>query len=283
MSNHMNIVEILQLRGLDTSMRIKMLRHMDSRYDLRKLYRSGQIGSYQAVQSRDILGKCDTVISFLGTEGTRAIFIGVWRVIRGLPAKKLKPPKGFLYPGMYDKAKYSYETEELRGFEEFTDRVVVDWGRGTRSWHQWISKKRVIEILPEGYTQAFPGYLNVLLEFDDLKRMIDNPEAHRTWHAVLSAVAGVYLITDDKTGQQYVGSAYGENGILGRWRSYANNGHGDNALLRDLVRGQSEYERNFRFSILRTLPITMTAKEVIEIEAVSKSQLGSRAHGLNLN
>ena len=279
----MDIVEILELRGLDISMRIKMLRHQHVGYDIQKLYRLGQIEDYQAFQSNSVLHKCDVLVSFLGGEGRRAIFIGVWRVKKGHQAKMRKPPKGILYPDMYSKPLFFYETEEVQGFDDLKDRVVVDWGKSTRSWHQWLTRKRVVEILPEGYTRAFPGYENVYMDFDELKRMVRFPEAHRTWHAVLSAVAGVYLISDEKTGQQYVGSAYGKDGILGRWRSYADNGHGNNALLRELVLSESGYPHHFRFSVLRTLPRTLTAKEVIQAEALCKRQLGSRARGLNLN
>ena len=38
-----------------------------------------------------------------------------------------------------------------------------------------------------------------------------------------------------------------------------------------------------QFTILRTLPKSMTAGEVIEIEAAFKRKLGSRAFGLNAN
>ncbi|CUH46543.1 hypothetical protein RUA4292_00709 [Ruegeria atlantica] len=47
-----------------------------------------------------------------------------------------------------------------------------------------------------------------------------------------------------ETGEQYVGSAYGEDGFAGRWIAYANDGHGGNKLLR------SRNRTNYAVSVL---------------------------------
>ena len=45
----------------------------------------------------------------------------------------------------------------------------------------------------------------------------------------MAAVNAVYLIVDTKTGDRYVGSTYGYDGLLGRWSVYvATGGHGNN-------------------------------------------------------
>ena len=131
-----------------------------------------------------------------------------------------------------------------------------------------MSKKPVTEILPQGYITDFPGYLDFILNFDELLTIINYPDANREWHRRLSAVAGVYLIVDKVTGNQYVGSAYGNEGILGRWKSYTKNGHGGNKLLKSLVKNAPSYAQNLRFTILRTLPKSLTKREVIEYESL---------------
>lgn len=83
---------------------------------------------------------------------------------------------------------------------------------------------------------------------------------------VLSHVAGVYLILDSKTGQQYLGSAYGKEGVWGRWSEYAKTGHAGNVQLLELLAKKPTAARGFRFTLLRTLPKTLTAKEVISYE-----------------
>lgn len=51
----------------------------------------------------------------------------------------------------------------------------------------------------------------------------------------LSGVKAVYLILDTKNGQQYVGSAYGDGGLLERWKCYADTFHGNNKLMKELI------------------------------------------------
>jgi hypothetical protein len=129
----------------------------------------------------------------------------------------------------------------------------------------------------------FDDYLEFSLSYAQLRDLFANEEAHREWQARLSAVAGLYLILAEGSGDLYVGSASGEGGIWARWREYARSGHGGNALLRDLIRFDSSYPERFRFSMLQILPKTMSRDEVPRREALYKTKLGTRAKGLNLN
>lgn len=107
-------------------------------------------------------------------------------------------------------------------------------------------------------------------------------KGNREWRARLSAVAGVYLILDAKTGKQYVGSASGAQGIWGRWSEYADNGHGENKLLKELVEANaSVYPNAFTYSVLQMLPKTYAREVVLKSEHRYKKKLGSQAFGLN--
>lgn len=129
----------------------------------------------------------------------------------------------------------------------------------------------------------FPGYFETVLDFIELEKIINSPEGNIKWKISLSAIAGIYLIVDRVTGLQYVGSAYGKEGIWGRWKQYANSGHGGNALLEELLKKDNNYKLNFQFSIMQTLPKNLNKDEVIGYESFYKHKLGSRAFGLNAN
>jgi hypothetical protein len=178
---------------------------------------------------------------------------------------------------------YFYILDRDSNFDGLANRVVIDWGAGTRSWCQWFKNREVLEILPRGYVREFPGYLDFLLTYQELADIVSSPAANREWHRSLSAVAGIYLIIDRTTGAQYVGSAIGGNGILGRWRAYVAQPHGGNRLLRDLLEKHPGRYRDFQFTLLRTLDKTLSKNEVFAIEAAYKRKLGSRAFGLNAN
>lgn len=65
--------------------------------------------------------------------------------------------------------------------------------------------------------------------------MVKSPEANRQWKVMLSNVYGIYLILDTTDGQQYVGTAYGTDGIWGRWRAYVQTKHGKNKDLIEIL------------------------------------------------
>ncbi|MBN1935512.1 MAG: hypothetical protein JW934_12665 [Anaerolineae bacterium] len=93
----MNIVELLSLRGLDTTAKIKLVRHQDKRYDFRELVRKGVFDLYQSYQHKPVF-ECDSIVSFLGMERANACFYGVYRV-QGRKAVADKPlPDNFEYP-----------------------------------------------------------------------------------------------------------------------------------------------------------------------------------------
>jgi hypothetical protein len=281
----LGIIELLSPRGLDLNARIKLVRHQDKRYDVDQLEREGLIELYQSYQSKPIFD-CDCIVSFIGLENSRARLHGVYRVRGKLPALQRPLPSDFKYPGFMPSEGYFYDLEPVPGFEDLKTRLVIDWGPSALAWHQWLNKdadKEVVEILPCGYVREFPGYLDFVISHTELVTIIKNPAANREWHRMLSAVAGVYLIVDGRTGKQYIGSASGEGGILSRWECYAATGHGGNKQLIDLISADDTYARDFSFTILRTLPRTLTRAEVIQYECLYKRKLGSRAFGLNSN
>ena len=177
--------------------------------------------------------------------------------------------------------KYKYDFKKISTFDDFVDRAVIDWGSNARAYHQWLTPKEIIEILPHGYIGAFPGYLDFILTFSQLQKMISNKKANILWYQNLSQVSGIYLILDTKTGLQYIGSASGSEGIWGRWSNYANDGHGGNKKLIKLVKKDSNYYHNFKYSILQVLPRNMIKKEIIKYEFMYQEKLCSRAFGLN--
>ncbi len=265
------IKEILRLKSkiLDTS-KVKLIRHKDNRIEYREVIKDREaLLKYQSHQSEDVFGKCDYIVSFTGLENSKSLFFGVFKV-----NNVEKVSDGYLYD-------LTVQPE----FEDFVDRVVINWGKSTISWHQWFDKqdKEVIEILPEGYLGHFPGLTNFVLDFNELKKLIDNPEANKEWKNHLSSINGIYMILDTKTGNQYIGSAYGKDGIWQRWKDYATTKSGGNKLLKKLINSDKDYHLNFQYTIIQSLPSNLNKKEVIQIENLYKKKFGTKTHGLNLN
>lgn len=284
------LIDILKLAGFDPSLPTKLVRHQDRRYPVQELRRRGWFELYQSYQGKPKFHGAQQIVSFYGLPGTRAAFDGVYKVLGWQPNKPGEGP--ILDACEWSKdwnrdAKFLYELERDRQFDDFRDRVVIDWGLGALAWVQNLDNKPVLEILESGRKlPPFEDYLEFSLTYTQLTDLFSNEEAHRDWRTPLSAVAGVYLILAQESGNLYVGSAYGESGIWGRWRNYSLTGDGGNIQLRELIKSDSAYPDRFRFSVLQILPKTMARDEVIRRETMYKSKLGTRAislNGLNAN
>jgi len=206
------------------------------------------------------------------------LFGGIWRV-HGLVERD--------FPG--GRRKF-YEVELAEDLRPLVARLKLRrvWKeRGTRvKLEHHYESFEVAEILPDPYTgRPFPGFERVHLTFQELEELVSNARAD--WAASLGSIKGVYLITDDYSGRQYVGSAYGDDGIWSRWSTYVRLGHGGNKGMKDLLRGHDlDYCREyFRFALLEMIDARTADSHVIQRESYWKDVLGTRhrERGLNRN
>ncbi|WP_034670964.1 GIY-YIG nuclease family protein [Ectobacillus panaciterrae] len=279
---------LLEHYGLDTTKRIKIARHKDEKrgYDLPLLYKKDQFDIYQSYQENSDFHNCDYLVSFLGIEKNQAVFIGVYEVMDILPAFSVPLPPHFIYHSNYKPTRrYYYKLKKLDQFKDLADRLVIEWSGGAINWIQNFhgTPKEVIQLLPKGYVGHFPGYMDFFLTHDELRKMVTHRDAHSDWHKMLSAIGGVYVILDTGTGDQYIGSAYGKWGILGRFESYVKSPDGGNVKLLAHIQNDPNSVNRFQYSILETLPSSITQNEAIARETLYKRKLGTRAHGLNSN
>lgn len=183
----------------------------------------------------------------------------------------------------------NYEGKELKNYTPYFGRVIVKY----RKTHQTqvvyaknvINELEVEQILPSVFDGIdFPGYDKVRLSYEQLSIIVNRHK--RDWVAALENQKAVYLITDKGSGKQYVGSAYGENGmLLQRWSNYVDSGHGGNKLLKSVVDdlGFDYVKQNFQYSILENYNGRTEKRIILERESWWKETLGSRVFGLNAN
>ena len=112
-----------------------------------------------------------------------------------------------------------------------------------------------------------------------LQQVVADPHYSR-WQSALSAVKGIYLITDTSNGRHYVGKADGSGGIFARWSAYATDGHGSN---RELVRLPKDQCKHFLFSVLTVFEPRVLQAQVDAAETHYKLALRSREFGYNVN
>ncbi len=183
----------------------------------------------------------------------------------------------------------NYRGEELPEYSQYYGRVIVKYHKTVQTQGMYYNTVKdeleVLEILPNIFDgDEFPGYDKVRLPYIQLKSILDRQK--KSWIAALENQKAVYLITDRNNGKLYVGSATSDNGmLLSRWSSYAENGHGGNVELKELVESQGlDYvKQNFQYSILENYNARVDDHVILERESWWKETLQSRIFGYNSN
>jgi hypothetical protein len=156
-------------------------------------------------------------------------------------------------------------------------------GSHTSNAETWADGMLVGELFRERVAvDDFPGFKAVKLTHSEVDIIVR--QSVESWRTALSSVAGVYLISDTKTGKLYVGSATGEGGIWSRWCQYAINGHGDNVELVAILAAEGkERASSFLYSVLEIADTHASSNDIIARECHWKNILLTRDHGWNAN
>lgn len=284
------IQEILSGRNseFDASNAIKLVRHADNRktkvimgknYECSLLdlfrYERGVLENYQREQKKGTFDKTEFIVVFLGEKGTNSRFAAVYRIV----GKQQSP---------YRENEWIFDFQEVEEFKPLSCRIVIDWGKGTVSWHQdYREKTKAVIRVDDGFEDSngvprFVSFNDTLLSYRELRAIFENDD--ETWKSVLKSNNCIYMITDEKTGKQYVGSTYGQDGIWGRWMYYFNTcGHGGNKMLEDVISQDPDYARHFHWSILEILPNDILEEDAINRENLYKRKFMTREFGYNKN
>ncbi|MCR5020857.1 GIY-YIG nuclease family protein [Ruminococcus sp.] len=276
--------DILKKVGLDPK-KVKLIRHAYSHKNFKKLAERNMIYEYTRHQRKDFSKGYDYWVVFISGKGTLAQLYTVYKAGNYVPDTPDMIPEGSTEEeaGKYTGDGAIYELTRLDILKEYEGKLTIDWGPSTRKWDQkGTTEKPVISIMPD-QKKVFMGYDEVLLSYDQLKEIVDNKEIYEAWHIALKSVNAIYLIVDTETGKQYVGSAYGEDGLFGRWCCYVNSHHGNNKKMKELICNYPERYHAFQFSILQILPKTIITEDVVKIENKWKARLLSKKFGMNDN
>ena len=281
----LTFTDILLKTDLDPS-RVKLIRHALTDKVFRECYEKGMVYEYTCHQKKGFSNGYDYWAVFISSNGTNARFFGLYKVTGSVSDTKRNMPKGLpeKKAATYNGENAVYKLEKVTLLEEYEDRLTIDWGKSTRSWHQRGTTEKKIVSIQADRKKTFRGFEDMVISYDELKEIINDPITYEEWHSALSSVYAIYLIVDTETGKQYVGSAYNnERGLLGRWECYIKSLHGGNKKMKELICYYPDRFHAFQFSVLQILPKTMTQEEVTKIEGLYKKKLMSTKFGLNGN
>ena len=176
---------------------------------------------------------------------------------------------------------YLYDTELTEIGKEYIGRAVIGFKKTFRQSYvcleNYLDDLELVALFKENYKITFPGYENVDVTWKDLSKLIYTD----SWKTALENQKGVYLITDVCSGKRYVGAAYGEEMLLGRWSEYIKNGHGGNA---ELKRMDFDYiKQYFKYTILEIFKATTSDDIILKRESWWKDVLLTRDKRFGFN
>ena len=269
----MNLLTFQALLGIaDLNLsRVRLYRHQEPTANPYKLWRDhfADFEIYQSHQNRRRRIEAGNYLaSFVVTPSAETLFTGCylshgWRPTHSSDC--FTAPTGWV--GAYSENNVIHQLERQQILSEFSGRLVIDWGPGTRAVLQHASRKikPIIEIRRRFTEPDFPGFDELLLTFEELDNL------YPAWISNLTSTRGIYLLICNKTGAQYVGSASGDNGFWGRWQQYAKDGHGGNVLMRRAG------HMDFSISVLETARSVDSRDDILCREIHWKNKLGTRA------
>ena len=221
---------ILEKNGL-SSKDVQLVRHQDRRntakITIHKLWQTSleRFEQYQRVQNRKKFTK-KYIACFVVTPEGKTLFVAIYKV-NSLGVA----PKGSSCPvhNTDDAGKYLYELKRQEKLFNFSERLIIEWGKG-RAFVQYASgnDKEVIELRRHSRVDPFPGFRDFTCDLSSLANLPEN------WKDHLRKTHGIYLLICKKTGKRYVGSSQGEHGLWQRLHNYEHGKDGGNIELMGL-------------------------------------------------
>lgn len=293
-----NLNDLLLQKGVDPK-HVVVLRHRPHEPQLNKVLpwlaaeKPDLFNAFQQTQSKNLESAMQTLIgkgyvaSFIRHKSGRALFVGLYAITASDPLNYEEfwqvpehiELKKFGMKGFTEEAKREivlrFDLVQTDFYVDWKGKLIVNWPPPERSWWRRAHRNEmpITAILENSELDAkMPKWREIELSWEELKIL------PKRWISALNEWRGIYYIFDVSDNKGYVGSAYGEENLIGRWLNYANIGHGGNKLLKQ------RNPQNFCFSILERVSPDMGQKEITQLETTWKRRLHTYSPcGLNEN
>lgn len=264
--------KLLQWAGIEKPEDVKLYRHTDAHFNIdessKSIYYAWQnpdnrkrFEEYQNCQTKRNFNR-PYLASFI-KKGLDAVFVGLYK-IDGEPVQN--PETGY----------FDYNLTYLPVMKEFEGRLVTSWKTSKNPVRKAENENCVIKLYLENMIEEkFPGFDDFFSTTNEIKHIPSH------WISPLSNMQGVYLLTCQDTGKQYVGSAKGKDGFYQRWISYTDGKDGGNKGMR------KHTASGYQISILQAFPKSDIVDDALKKETIEKiehrwmKKLGTIEHGLN--
>ena len=133
----LHFADILKKAGLDPA-RVKLIRHSLSDKDFAKCYYASpqMVWEYTRIQKPNFSKDYDYWCVFISGKSTTARLFACYKVNGSVPATPDLKPADFPLEGRFEGNLAYFDLEPVDCLREFEQRLVIEWGKSSLSWHQ---------------------------------------------------------------------------------------------------------------------------------------------------
>lgn len=156
--------KILELYGVDPAS-VRLVRHGNKEIPVLETFRHelDRFEAYQSYQLPRKFGSATLIGVFAPYHNTTSLFLSLWDIEGCVPsvdspadARQELQEHSLPLRWLDDHVRYDLRRNTV--MDELSQRLVIEWGRGTVSWVQ-EKDKRVVELKQEGSVGDFQGYV----------------------------------------------------------------------------------------------------------------------------
>ncbi len=237
----MDLNDLLVGKGIDPK-HVLVLRHRPHEPGLNKVLpwlaaeKPDVFNAYQQTQGEKLEKVMKAMIgagyvaSFIGREPGKALYVGLYAIRESKPLTRAEFWQVPAYTELKTFGMRGFVEEESRAsvlwfdlaltdfYASWKGKLIVGWPPPERSWWRRAHRNEIpiVALLEDSALDAaMPEWDEIALTWEELSVLTTR------WKSALSQWRGIYYIFDTSNGKGYVGSAYGEGNLLGRWLDYA--------------------------------------------------------------
>ena len=264
----------------------KLIVHTNPRLNLQELvYADLPAFEYWQSDHERPVYNCRHILSTVKLSTRTALVVGAYDVgdYAPLDLATVQPPvvlaEGYADWRATARTPLRYQLRRNSILDELALRVVIEVP--ARGMKLNSLERDVVGLRESGCVGPCPDYQDIEVSIALLQAIFRNPDANSSWRDRLSAVGGIYLLTDLRTHRLYVGKTDAREGFWDRWHAYAQMRTGNVLVDPAFATGALQPQQTI-MSILQVVPRgSATEHRIEQLESRWMHRLQTRHVGYN--
>lgn len=151
--------DVLRKVGLDPS-KVKLIRHALTDRGFRECYKANVVYEYTCHQKSGFSKGYDYWVTFISDQGTLCKLDSCYKVGAAVPDTPDMIPKGIpeIEARKFQGKNAYFHLEPLDLLKEYEGRLIIDWGKSARMWHQKGTTEKPVVAIQADEKKVFSGF-----------------------------------------------------------------------------------------------------------------------------